>query len=85
MKILNMKLSSGSGSLKGFFDLETSEGLTIKGFKIAEGKNGLFVGVPSEQDKNDKTKYWDRVLVPKELKPELNDLALQEYAKLTGA
>ena len=83
MKILNMKLSSGSGSLKAFFDLETSEAITMKGFKVAEGKNGLFVGVPSDQDKNDKTKYWDRVLVPKELKAELNDLALQEYSKLT--
>ena len=85
MKILNMKLSSGSGSLKAFFDLETSEGMTIKGFKIADGKNGMFVGVPSEQDKTDKTKYWDRVLIPKEMKEELNDLALKEYSKLTEA
>lgn len=85
MKVLNMKLSSGSGSLKAFFDVETAEGITIKGFKVADGKNGLFVGVPSEQDKNDKAKYWDRVLMSKELKAELTDLALQEYSKLTGA
>lgn len=85
MKVLNMKLSSGSGSLKAFFDVETSEGITIKGFKVADGKNGLFVGVPSEQDRNDKTKYWDRVLMPKELKDELSTMAMQEYSKLTGS
>lgn len=85
MKILNMKVSAGSGSLKAFFDVETADGITIKGFKIADGKNGLFVGVPSEQDKNDKTKYWDRVLMPKETKEEVTNLAMKEYSKLTGA
>jgi DNA-binding cell septation regulator SpoVG len=85
MKVLNMKLSSGSGNLKAFFDLETAEGMTIKGFKIADGKNGLFVGVPSEQDKNDKTKYWDRVIMSKELKTELSDLALKEYSNIAGS
>jgi len=79
MKVLNMKLSSGSGGVKAFFDVETSEGFVIKGFKVAEGKNGLFIGVPSEQDKNDKTKYWDRVQMPKEVKDQLTNLALQEY------
>lgn len=85
MKVVNMKQSSGSGNLKAFFDLETAEGITIKGFKIADGKNGLFVGVPSEQDRNDKTKYWDKVLMSKELKEELTGKAMQEYSKLTGA
>jgi DNA-binding cell septation regulator SpoVG len=85
MKVLNMKLSSSPGSLKAFFDVETSEGITIKGFKVADGKNGLFVGVPSEQDRNDKTKYWDRVLMSKELKDELTNLAMQEYSKMSGS
>ena len=81
MKVLNLKLTAGTGNLKAFFDLETAEGITIKGFKVAEGKNGLFVGAPSEQDKNDKTKYWDRVLMSKELKQELTEMALQEFRK----
>lgn len=85
MKVVNMKQSTGSGSLKAFFDLETAEGFTIKGFKIADGKNGMFVGVPSEQDRNDKTKYWDKVLMSKELKEELTGKAMEEYSKLNGA
>lgn len=83
MKVLNMKQFSGTGNLKAFFDLETSEGITIKGFKIADGKNGLFVGMPSEQDKNDKSKYWDRVVIPKELKETLTGMALQEFSQLS--
>ncbi len=84
MKIVNMKQFSGSNNLKAFFDLETSEGIMIKGFKIADGKNGLFAAVPSEQDKNDKTKYWDKVVMSKELKEQLTSMALDEYSKLAG-
>ena len=82
MNVVNMKQFSGSNNLRAFFDLETTEGITIKGFKIADGKNGLFVGVPSDQDKNDKGKYWDKVLMSKELKEKVTDLALEEYSKV---
>ena len=83
MNVVNMKQFSGSNGLKAFFDLETSEGITIKGFKVADGKNGLFVGVPSDQDKNDKGKYWDKVLMSKEVKDKLTKIALDEYSKLS--
>ena len=33
------------GKLRAFFDLKTSDGFIIKGFKIVEGINGLFVGI----------------------------------------
>ena len=32
------------GKIKAFFDLETEEGFTMKGFKLVQGINGLFVG-----------------------------------------
>lgn len=84
MNVVNLKQFSGSNNLKAFFDLETTEGITIKGFKIADGKNGLFVGVPSDQDKNDKGKYWDKVLMTKEIKEKLTAMALDEYSKVTA-
>ncbi len=83
MNVVNMKQFSGSNGLKAFFDLETSEGITIKGFKIADGKNGLFIGVPSDQDKNDKGKYWDKVLMSKEVRDKVTKIALDEYSKLS--
>lgn len=84
MRVLNMKKFSGSNTLRAFFDLETSEEIMIKGFKIADGKNGLFVAPPSDQDKNDKSKYWDKVVMPKDVKDKLTKMAMEEYSKLTG-
>jgi DNA-binding cell septation regulator SpoVG len=82
MKILNMRLAQGTSALKAFFDVETTESITIKGFKVAQSATGLFVGMPSEKDQNGK--WWDKVIMPKDLKAELNDLALQEYRSMTG-
>ena len=42
MKIERMNKGSW-GKVRAFFDLTTSEGFTMKGFKIIEGINGLFV------------------------------------------
>lgn len=82
MKILNFRASQTQSNLKAFFDLELDNGMILKGFKIAQGPTGLFVGVPSEKDQNGK--WWDRVIVPKELKDKLNQLALEEYKKIGG-
>ena len=65
------------GKVRAFFDIMTDEGFTIKGFKIIEGINGLFVGVPSQKGKDDE--YFDTVFVAPELREELNHVALQAY------
>ena len=71
-------MNKGSwGKVRAFFDLMTDEGFTIKGFKIIEGINGLFVGVPSQKGKDDE--YFDTVFIAPELREELNHLALQTY------
>jgi stage V sporulation protein G len=67
--------------VRAFFDLETSDGFTIKGFKIIEGINGLFVSMPSQ---NKEGEYYDTVFVSKELRQKLNDVALQEYNNSTS-
>jgi DNA-binding cell septation regulator SpoVG len=82
MKINNMRMSQSQSKLKAFFDLELDNGIVIKGLKVAEGPTGLFVGMPSEKDQNGK--YWDKVYIPKELKEEVNQLALGEYRRLSG-
>ena len=71
-------MNKGSwGKLRAFFDIMTDEGFTIKGFKIIEGINGLFVGVPSQKGKDDE--YFDTIFVAPELREELNHVALQAY------
>ena len=67
------------GKLRAFFDLKTSDGFIIKGFKIVEGINGLFVGMPSVQNKEGE--YYDSVFADKELRDELEKLAIREYGQ----
>ena len=64
------------GKIVAFFDIKTEEGYIIKGFKIVEGNDGLFVGFPS-QKKDDE--YNDTVWADKELKQQTNDLAIKYY------
>jgi len=68
------------GSLKGFLTIVTSEGFEMKGFKLIEGQNGLFIGAPSQKgsDENGADKWYDQVWVPKELNEELLNLVSQE-------
>jgi DNA-binding cell septation regulator SpoVG len=79
MKISRLNPFDGSSKTVAFFDVETEEGINIKGFTLVEGTNGLFVGVPSAKGKDDK--YYDRVYIPKELKEQLSDMAISMYNK----
>ena len=76
MKIGEMKKGSWS-KIRAFFDIITTDGFTLKGFKLVEGINGLFVGFPSQKGKDEE--YHDTVWADKELKVEVNKLAIAEY------
>lgn len=80
MKITRMTPYEGSTKTRAFFDIETQEGIIIKGFTLVEGSNGLFVSAPSEKGKDDK--YYDQVILPPAMKKELNEMALAKYDEL---
>ena len=67
------------GKIKAFFDLETEEGFTVKGFKLVQGINGLFVGFPSQKGNDDE--YYDTVWAEKELREELSQLAIDYFGQ----
>jgi len=67
------------GKLRAFFDLETEEGFNMKGFKLIEGANGVFVGFPSQKNKDGE--YNDTIFADKTLKQKVNQLAVAEYEK----
>ena len=67
------------GKIKAFFDLRTEEGFVIKGFKLVQGINGLFVGNPSQKGKDDE--YFDTIYAERELKDELSQLAIDYYGQ----
>ena len=79
MKISRMNKGEW-GKVRAFFDLETEEGFNIKGFKVVQGVDGLFVGFPSQKDKEGE--YYDSVLADKTLKQMLNKLALEYYSRV---
>ncbi len=77
MKITRMHRGDW-GKIRAFFDLQTSEGFTIKGFKLVETETGMFVGFPSE--KQDDGSYSSTVWCEtKDLKNEVGVLAHNEY------
>lgn len=82
MRIIDMKPSQFPGNTKAFFKVETEEGFTIDGFKIMDGRNGLFVSSPSKKTGE---KYFDTVTMSRELKTALTEIALEEYQKLPEA
>lgn len=86
MKIINMHPARTGSKLKAFFDVEFqfgTETITVKGFKIAESKQGgHFVGMPSE--KGSEGKYFDRVILSQGLKVRLNQEAVQVYESKNG-
>lgn len=80
MKIVRMnKLNSASSKTSAYFDVETSEGVIIKGFRVVNGSNGLFISSPDEKGKDGK--FYDRVILTKEMKDSLEKMAIKEFNK----
>ena len=80
MKVSRMNRGTW-GKVRAFFDLDTSEGFTIKGFKIIEGINGLFVSMPSQKGSNAQgdDEWYDTIFAGADLRNELNDIAIDYY------
>ena len=73
-------MTKGSwGKIRAFFDLQTQEGFTIKGFKLVEGINGLFVGFPSQKGSDDE--YYDTIWAERELKDQVTQMAVKAYGQ----
>ena len=80
MEIINMKKGDW-GKVRAFFDLKSEEGIVIKGFKLVEGTDGMFVGFPSAKGKDDE--YYPTVWTEdKILKQNINKLAVDIYGKI---
>jgi DNA-binding cell septation regulator SpoVG len=76
MKISRMSKGEWN-KVKAFFDLQTEEGFTLKGFKLVEGATGMFVGFPSQQNKDGE--YQDTIFADKTLRQKVNQAALEHY------
>ena len=79
MKIVRMNplKSEGGGKTVAFFDAQTNDGIIIKGFRLVNGSNGLFLSSPDQKGKDGK--YYETIILPKEMRSELEKLALDEF------
>lgn len=71
------RFDNGS-QLKAFADILIGGQFAVKGLKVVEGKNGLFVGMPSEVGK-DGNFYSTFKPVTKEANAELSRIILEAY------
>ena len=77
---MNPLKSEGGGKTAAFFDIQTDDGITLKGFRLVNGSNGLFLSSPDQKGKDGK--YYETVILPKEMKSDLEKMALDEYSKI---
>lgn len=68
----------GSSATKAFCDLSILDSFLIKGLRVVEGKEGLFVSMPREEGKDGK--WYNTVMtLNKEVKDEIDRLVLEAY------
>lgn len=67
----------GDSKLKAFVDVSLG-GIVVKGLRVVDGSNGLFVSMPQHQGKDGK---WYNTVYPanKETQKQLSDLILSAY------
>ncbi len=67
-----------SGSLRAFCDLNVGGLIVIKGVRVVDGKNGLFVSMPRQKSKDER--WYDSVrTVTPEVKQQIETVVLEAY------
>jgi stage V sporulation protein G len=73
----------GEGPLKAIADVSIGEEFMVKGFRIVEGKNGIFVSGP-QQPGNDGKWYPTAYPLSEEIKKELDKAVLEAFGEPKG-
>ena len=77
-KVTRIHKFDGDGATKAMCDVAISDEFVIKGFRIIEGKNGLFVGVPREPGKDGKW-YNSAFPITAQTREALNEAVISTY------
>lgn len=78
IEIARLYRFENDGHLKAFADVIINGQLLIKGVRVADGRNGLYVSMPSTQGKD--SKWYSIVkILDDELKQELQNVVLEAY------
>ncbi|MFC1590649.1 septation protein SpoVG family protein [Candidatus Omnitrophota bacterium] len=78
IEVVRLNKLDGDGKTKAFCDISLSDTFIVKGLRIVEGKNGIFVSMPREPGKDGK---WYMTFIPlkKEIREELDRIVLEAY------
>lgn len=80
VKVERIHLLDGEGSTKAFCDLLILDTFMVKGLRVVQGKEEMFVSMPREQGKDGK---WYETFFPvsREMRKGLQELVLESYAE----
>ena len=78
IEVKQVRKFDGDGKLKAFADIAVEDMFLIKGLRIVDGKNGLFVGMPQKAGKDGQW-YPTVAALNDEVKNHLNEVVLQAY------
>lgn len=83
IEVVRLYKTSGEGAIKAFVDVQFGDSFIVKGFKIIQGKQDLFVAMPSELSKKEGETggKWFNTFVPlnDDFKNELSDIIMESY------
>ena len=78
LEIKRMNRVEGEGTARAFCDVAVADSVLVKGVKVIEGKNGLFVSMPREQGKDGN--WYDTVRpLSKQVREQLSRAVLEAY------
>ncbi len=77
-KVSRLVKLNGEGSTKAFCDVAIADQFIVKGFRVVEGKSGLFVSVPRQAGKDGKW-YNSAFPLTAEVRQSLNEVVLSAY------
>ena len=71
-------INKEDSNLKAFATLEIDSAFVVKGIKIIEGKNGLFIAMPSHKGEDDEY-YDDCFPITQKAREDVNEAILSVY------
>lgn len=80
IEVSRMHKLDGTGATKAFCDISIADSFMVRGLRIVEGKDGLFVCMPREEGKDGK---WYNTVIP--LKRDVKDIVERIVLEAYGA
>jgi stage V sporulation protein G len=82
-EVVSMRMAEGLKNIRAFSDIRIGGSLIIKGVTVVDGKNGLFVSMPSKVGKDGK--WRDSIFVADdELSKTYKETVIKAYKEAAG-